>query len=872
MIFTAPFVLLGVLVLPALYVLLRLTPPVAKRVPFPPLALLRGLVGQERTPQHMPPWLLLLRLTAAGLVILGLAGPTWHPPESLAGNGPILLVIDNGWASAADWPARRAAALRVIASAQQANRSIAIFPTARDASNMAPQIQGVLTAPQARQVINILAPQPWPPDRVADASALQNAPETTRIYIADGITDGPGFAGFIKALHPQTIISAGALPDLLLPPSFSASGQFIIHLASPATTRVLAESRSGAVIASADLSNTDTAALDLPFSFSNQVAKLVLGTPTTAARVFLLDNAAHRALVGLNAGSNAAETPFLGAWFFARRALPAGSKIVTGDLATLIAQKMGVILLADVPLSAAQQSQAASWIAQGGVLIRFAGPLTAATPDALQPDPLLAGTTRFDSPIAGGKPQTLAPIPAHSPFAGLSVTDANISQQILADPARLDSNDVWASLADGTPLVLGKAIGRGFLVSVLTTANGDWSSLALSGSYPALLARLVRLGHGATVQPDAALPVLKQLTAFGALIPATGTASITQAALPTTLISPSHPAGLYGSQDSFVALNLGGHIPLPVAAKLPGSLPLSGQSPPMNFGADFIIAAMILLLVDLLLSLRLRGLLVILLLVPALRAQADTAPPPSAQQMAALTTTLAYVKTGDAATDKISAEGLYYLSALVAPPRTAAQLGPPAGITPGQDPINLYPLIYWPVLPEAPAPSPTACTALTGYLKHGGLLLIDTQGGAGGAPGSGAGFAPGANAALNRVIACLNLPPLEPLTPQDTLAHCFYILKDFPGRFTGAPVLIAVPAARDADNITPVIIGQNDWAGAWARDANGAPEQTPIPGGDAQRIDADMFGVNLIFYALIGSCNAYQDNLPAILDRLKTTP
>jgi hypothetical protein len=233
-----------------------------------------------------------------------------------------------------------------------------------------------------------------------------------------------------------------------------------------------------------------------------------------------------------------------------------------------------------------------------------------------------------------------------------------------------------------------------------------------------------------------------------------------------------------------------------------------------------------------------------------------------------LQTELAYIRTGDPQTDQISADGLGYLSALVAA-RSSAQLGAPVGVSPATDNIALYPLIYWPVLPNAVAPSGTACAALIDYMQHGGLLLIDSPGGDADAAGSGAGFAPGAEAALNRATACLSLPPLEPLTTANALAHSFYIVPSFAGKFVGDPVLIASAAARDADGVTPVIIGQNDWAGAWARDANGNAEQTPLPGGEDQRVIADRFGVNLVIYALTGDYKSEQSRLPAFLNSLQ---
>jgi len=47
MMFAAPWVLLGLLALPGLYFLLRVTPPAARRIAFPPVSLL--LVGHRRS-------------------------------------------------------------------------------------------------------------------------------------------------------------------------------------------------------------------------------------------------------------------------------------------------------------------------------------------------------------------------------------------------------------------------------------------------------------------------------------------------------------------------------------------------------------------------------------------------------------------------------------------------------------------------------------------------------------------------------------------------------------------------------------------------------------------------------------------------------
>src|SRR5262252_3421779 len=105
--FGAPLILAALLALPVLWWLLRVTPPLPRRTPFPPLKLLRGLEDEEQTPAATPWWLLLLRLLAAALLILALADPLLGQSPKLVTQGPLVLVVDNGWTAARDWDARQ---------------------------------------------------------------------------------------------------------------------------------------------------------------------------------------------------------------------------------------------------------------------------------------------------------------------------------------------------------------------------------------------------------------------------------------------------------------------------------------------------------------------------------------------------------------------------------------------------------------------------------------------------------------------------------------------------------------------------------------------------------------------------------------------
>jgi hypothetical protein len=218
--------------------------------------------------------------------------------------------------------------------------------------------------------------------------------------------------------------------------------------------------------------------------------------------------------------------------------------------------------------------------------------------------------------------------------------------------------------------------------------------------------------------------------------------------------------------------------------------------------------------------------------------------------------------TGDGQIDSVSRAGLAGLSEYVNR-RTAASLGEPAAIVPGQDDLSFYPLLYWPISDDAQPPDGTAVAALNDYMAHGGIILIDTRNG-----GSGEGFAPGADAALNRVAAGLTIPALAPLTTAHVLARSFYLLQDFPGRYAGATVWVQRDQDRANDSVSPVIIGAHDWAAAWAIDAQGRNPYATIPGGARQRTLAYRFGVNLVMYALTGNYKGDQVHVPALLERL----
>ncbi len=112
-------------------------------------------------------------MIAATLVIVALARPVLDAGSALPGKGPVLLVIDNGWASAGDWPRRMQAADAVLDRAERAGRRRRCWPPRRTSSGAAPQVTAPMPVADLRARLAALQPQPWPPDRAAAAAALQ---------------------------------------------------------------------------------------------------------------------------------------------------------------------------------------------------------------------------------------------------------------------------------------------------------------------------------------------------------------------------------------------------------------------------------------------------------------------------------------------------------------------------------------------------------------------------------------------------------------------------------------------------------------------------------------------------------------------------
>lgn len=907
--FASPWLLMALLALPLLWWLLRVTPPAPRYVNFPAVSLLSGLRAREETPARTPWWLLLLRLLIAALVILALAHPILNPGTRLADRGTLLLIVDDGWASAPRWQRRMQAISDVLDEAERLERPVVVVTTAPPEDEGPLRASDVLSAVDARRLVQALRPKPWPVDRLAAADVvhgLEVSSPLQTVWFTDDVLATPDEAQAVYDLteHLQYMGPVELLGEptasrarVLLPPveNRKALGVAVMRSDSlgAASVWIRGIGERGQLLARlpatfSDGELTAHAEIDVPLEVRNRLSRLEIEGEQSAGAVALLDERWRRRPVGLYSGDTLeAAQPLLSSIFYLDRALSPFSEVRSGTVAQLLERELAVMFLADIGVVVGPDGTAIEdWVEKGGVLVRFAGQKMAEKTDSLIPVTLRTGGRILGGALTWTQPARLDAFEESSPFFGLDVPeDVLVARQVLAEPSLDLSSKTWARLTDGTPLVTAERRGRGWAVLFHTTANTEWSNLAISGLFVNMLRRIVELAEGVSSNVHSiTLPPLQVLDGFGRLVDPPATAKpIADGMFKRAAPSPGTPPGYYGDPGARRALNLGPAIAaLDPIESLPQGVSYRefAESGETDLKPLLLAIAVALILIEMAISLRLRGLLggdrraaagatslsilVLGALLPPNPAEADD----SFALTATLDTRLAYVITGDPEVDEMSRAGMRGLTQILAR-RTAFEGAEPIGLDPEGDEFVYFPMIYWPVVPELAMLSEDAIAKVDSFTKNGGTIVFDTRErqlisatpGLSGNPGP-------ANRRLRRLLNRLDVPPLTPVPQQHILTKAFYLIQEFPGRWTGGRVWVERHAGGVNDGVSGYIIGDHDWAAAWATDDLGQPIAAVIPGGEHQREMALRFGVNLVMYTLTGNYKADQVHVPAILERL----
>ncbi len=939
--FSAPMLLAALLALPALWVLLRVVPPRPRNISFPPTRLLLDITPKEETSARSPWWLTVLRMVLAALLILAAAGPIWNPPASgPSATGPLALVMDQGWPAASNWSARTSAAHVLIDEAEANGRGIALLPTG-NVPNEITLLSPSAARDRLRSLAPVPYAPPRQEALARAQTLLAEQPGASLVFISDGVDAGADediAAALAPLAHERSLVISGGLP-LPLALSTPQNGADALSVkvqrpqaGAPRSGVVEARDMRGLVLGEARFTLGEDAReaearFTMPVDIRNEIARLEIATERSAGAVQLLDKNWRRRTVGIISGTSTDRgQPLLAPTYYITRALApyadlrvAETGSATDNINRFLDQHLPVLILTDVgTIPEETRARLTRFVEEGGVLVRFSGARLANTRDDLLPVRLRHGGRVLGGSLSWETPQKLGAMTPEGPFRELKTPDdVTVNRQVLAEPDAALRERTWASLADGTPLVTGTRMGKGALVLFHVTGDTSWSNLPLSGAFVEMLRQVIALSDPGAQSAEAAMaqateassartaPPLaptRVLDGFGAFT----TPGPMARAIPadfTGRSSAAHPPGFYGPPESLVAVNA--LMPADTITLLDFSTYGARVEPvqegaPQDLRGPVLLGAILLLLLDALAVLWLTGgfsrlfrprgtaaaLFLAILLSAAFphgEAHAQSTPPretsPQADAFAVQATSqtrLAYVKTGEAETDNISNAGLNALGQFLRQ-RTAILPGDAMGVDLETDELAFFPLIYWPVSVDAPMPSAQALARLDAYMKQGGTVIFDTRDAIEGADEPGAPLTP-ARIRLRDILANLDIPALSPVPREHVLTKAFYLLRDFPGRFTGGTTWVeALPEteeeaeerpARAGDGVSPIIITSNDLAGAWAVSDSGAPLLPLTPGEPRQREMAFRAGSNIAMYVLTGNYKADQVHVPALLERL----
>ncbi|MEE9348377.1 MAG: DUF4159 domain-containing protein, partial [Robiginitomaculum sp.] len=834
--FLAPLGLLGLLLLPLIFWLLKATPPSPKSVAFPPLRILADVISDEETPDKTPPWLLLFRLGLIALLAVALARPILQRNIAVDAR-PLVLVVDNGYGAASNWTQITREAEGRIAEARRQNMDVALAFTRDDAE--------VKFTPAGMALDALKSASPLPlgalhKDMVTRLEGLDMS-GAEALWLSGGIDYGEGqalataLAGAksLKIIAPhsgQSPIIAGAARES----EQGLSAQFLrLDTDGAREAEAIAYGADGRVIARAPLSfaggdNSANAQFELPATLRNRVSRISLQGARSAAAVTLLDDSWGRPVVGIIASGERNSQPLLDDLYYVENALGGNAGIYKAPLAELLTLGPSILIMSD---SARTEDKALTeFVEAGGMLIRFAGPKLAARTDELLPVELRFGGRAMGGALTWEDPQNLDIFDDKSPFYGLAIPDdVTVTQQVMAQPGGETDNRTWARLTDGSPIVTAAARGQGRIVLFHVTSDPQWSNLAVSGLYVDMLKRLLPLARqtpSAIVSQGGSWAPQSVLSGFGRLTsPPAGAQSIVDGGFASAVRDEQHLPGLYRQGARLTAFNAvyNSAALRPISAlqnvtrggysakskrSLTGALLAIGLG---LLGLDALFA----LLVSGRLKRAFTGKAALSVLIAGFIFLPQISDAQSSDlERDTLGIHLAYVITGNSRIDRMSEAGLRGVTYELTK-RTTVEPLEPRGVEIETAPLSIYPLLYWPVTRDAPELSKAQSEAVNRYMAAGGTVFFDTQDEGNRIEGSGARH-PG----LARISKSLDIPPLTTVPDDHVLTKSFFLLSKFVGRWESGALYIDASNIAARDGVASVIVGSNDFASAWAVDAD----------------------------------------------------
>lgn len=889
--FQNPEYFIFLLILPILWKYFKEGPdrPVLKK--FPAIILIAQNTSSDSTPTKKNYLNLILKTLLVFLITVLLANPS----EKKNFKTEPLIIIDNGWDSGPGWEKMNKGINQLLESKK--SNTFTIFPTVVSSNNNFNYLFKKKEF-EIKEYLKGIKPLALKPDYSLLSEELPNfVQDDTEIFWFTNHHMNKEKKAFYDSIKNKNLKIFSSLKEDFPTILFILSQEDniyrfgIIHMKKDLENffidcydekqRIIIREKISKDKIKYDEKNLGNFSIEIPKEKNDLIYYFKISNSMSASSVAIKSNYVKKKKIGLiqtNFQEN--DNEYFRANFFVRKSLESNYDLTSLPLDQLLFQNKSLIISDDFDTTFfGFEERILQWIGDGGTFLKFAGDkfLNYAENNQINSVlgiiPITNKVISVDGELSFKRNLSIAQITKQSPITDFEIPERIKINKYIEIPNNIDNSKLkyWVRLDNGAPLITESSYQKGNLILVHLPANNEWSNISLSIFFPDLLKRIIQISRGIDAEEvQQIFKPFKILDALGNLVePSIDTLNLDSKTLMDSKLTRNTPPGLYKNELGFHGLNISNYLQNEYDyIDLPQETIVDNFNSNASFEIKNILVLLCLLVFVCETLVNFLGrdflkfkyfdplkiiILTLLFLTPSIVFTNDKFD--YLEQ-----TKLAYVQTGIKQIDDINYKGLKEISSFISS-KTSAILGNPIGLNLEKDEIDYFPIIYISLIKNTKKLNDISLRKLQNFINSGGILLFDCK------ASFESLFVEDCLILFNQYYKNLDISAFKKLTSESTLSKSFYLLNNYPGR-KNETVYIAYNNQINNDKVLSIVIGNNDWTGAWAKNSNNSYLLPLFENDQKQRDFSFRFGVNIVLYSLTGNYKSDQVHIPEILKRM----
>ena len=887
------YALFGLITLPLIFFIMKFYPPKPKKIKFSSFFILKKIVKNDTAKTKFPLWLLVFRILLCFFIVLFFSKPFLKISDQKNKYKNFVIIADNGWSISSNLKNYKNIIKEISLEAEKSNKEIHLyFSSAKDFNKP-------FIFKTHNQIIDFLNKKPPIAKQIIRESFFKNLKinnyfKDSKVFFIFSHLDSRSLESQIRNLNliknnnpsiqiidpikkitfiEELKIDKESLDMKVRRKGNYVKNEFLIQFIGEKNDLILEKKYTFS-----KNSNEFKIKEKFPVEIINQFFLIKILNENHAAAFYYLDDFRKKLPVGIiTAEDHELEKPLLSPVYYLKKVLTNSNLTFIGPLTKILEKKASVVFLpSNKRLSKLDITALEKWVYDGGVLIRFSDKRIVEQSNIfLDKKKSFLSIRNIGKDLSIQSNLSIRPFNNNSLFSSLKVPqDLKFNKQLILDNFNSDIITL-ASLEDQSPLISMKYVGDGKIILFHVTSNNEWSNLPMSSLFEDIILKLLLISKTEKVLPTKEIKIKFVINSNGDLAVPKNNYYLNYPFGEKLLPSAKQPAGIYENNSLSIALNLSGNLNTEgyfdaVDEEL--EIKSNYKKSVLELKNFILYLIFIMFLIDMIINIVLKNnilflgflkktkvLSILFFFLIFLSIQNRIEANESYSNIY-----LAYIKTENKLLNQIAFSGLDELRKYLIE-RTSLNPSGVKEINILKDELFFYPLIYWQITSSSPKLSEITVNKIKDYFDSGGIILFDIID----FSKSYSSINRDSIEEIRQLFTKYGIENLQSIPKGHTLTKSYYLLNKFPGRWDNRLLLIQNDNLENKDGVSSVIIGLNDWAGAWAKDKNNYHLYQVVPGGERQREISYRFGINLLMYSLTGSYKSDQVHSKSILDRLK---